>query len=161
MKKGLIIFLVSCITLLISSLVPASDSDLDAVLTSAEGLFKAMQKRDYEGIWDGLSGESRETIVGDTWKAMKSSPGNYTEALVAEDFSRGDVLASAYWEAYLKNFDPVMVLNDSTWKMGVMKDDKAEIIITYKKAQKPATLHMVREEGRWKVGLTESFWSRK
>ncbi|HQQ16807.1 MAG TPA: hypothetical protein PK764_14855 [Deltaproteobacteria bacterium] len=161
MKKG---FIIVCVTFLFSlscTLALASNRDLDAVLTSAESLFKAMQLKDYAGIWAGLSGESRDTIVGDTWKALKSSPGTYTEALVGDDFMRGDALARAYWDAYLKHFDPVMILEDSTWEMGELKDDSAQITITYKKAQKPATLHMVREEGRWKVGLTESFWSRK
>ncbi len=120
-----------------------------------------MQHKDYVTIWAGLSGKSHDTIVSDTFKALKSSPGTYTEALVADDFTRGDALARAYWDAYLQHFDPVMILQDSRWEMGSMKDDSAQITITYKKAAKPATLHMVREEGRWKVGLTESFWSRK
>ena len=161
MKTCLTIF---CITLLLvsaSTFAHASDDGVDAVLASAEGLFKAMQKKDYAAVWSGLSGESHATIVSDTWKALKASPGNYTEALVAEDFAQGDVLARAYWDAYLQHFDPAMVLEDSRWEMGPVKGDRAQIVITYKKAEKPATLHMVRESGMWKVGLTESFWSRK
>ncbi len=161
MKKCLIIVCITCLSLLPCTLVHASDTDLDAVLTSAEALFKAMQVKDYVKIWAGLSEKSRETIAGDTWNALKPSPGTYTEVLVAEDFTRGDALARTYWDAYLKNFDPVIILEDSKWEMGNLKDDRAEITITYKKAAKPATLHMVREGGVWKVGLTESFWSRK
>lgn len=44
---------------------------------------------------------------------------------------------------------------------GAGEGGRAQIVITYKKAEKPATLHMVGESGMWKVGLTESFWSRK
>lgn len=161
MRRSTIIVCIACLTLLPYRLVHASETDLDAVLTSAEALFRAMQHRDYVKVWAGLSGKSRQTIAGDTWNALKSSPGSYTEALVAEDFSKGDVLARAYWDAYLKNFDPVMILDDSTWEMGSLEGDAAKITITYKKASKPATLHMVREGGVWKVGLTESFWSRK
>lgn len=161
MEKFAIIVCCACLSLLPSSVVHATDSDMEAVLTSAEGLFKAMQQKNYVKIWAGLSAKSHETIVGDTWKALKSSPGTYTEALVADDFNRGDVLARAYWDAYLQNFDPVMILDDSKWEMASLKDDRAEITITYKKAAKPAILHMVKEGGVWKVGLTESFWSRK
>lgn len=161
MRRCSIIVCLACLTLLPYTLAHASDRDLDAVLTSAEDLFRAMQHKDYVKVWACLSGKSRQTIAGDTWNALKSSPGAYTEALVVEDFSKGDVLARAYWDAYLENFDPAMILEDSTWEMGTLKDDRAEITITYKKAAKPATLHMVREGGAWKVGLTESFWSRK
>jgi len=161
MKQCMIIVCCACLSLMPCSRAHASDSDLDAVLTAAESLFKAMQVKDYVKIWAGLSKTSRQTIAGDTWKALKASPGTYTEELVADDFTRGDTLARTYWDAYLKNFDPVMILDDSTWEMGALKDDRAEITITYKKAAKPATLHMVREGGAWRVGLTESFWSRK
>jgi len=161
MKMCLTIF---CITLLLvsaSTFAHASEGGVDAILAPAECLFKAMQQKDYVEIWAGLSEQSRETIAGDTWKALKASPGNYTEALVAEDFAQGGVLARSYWDAYLQHFDPAMVLEDSRWEMGPAKGDRAQIVITYKKAEKPATLHMVREAGMWKVGLTESFWSRK
>jgi hypothetical protein len=161
MKKGLIVFCISGFLLLPWYLALAADNETDAVLTSAEGLFKAMQEKDYAGIWTGLSAVSRDTIVGDTCKTLGSGTAGYPEKSVREDFQRGDVVARAYWDAYLKNFDPVLILQDSKWEMGSIKGDKARIIITYKKAQKPATLLMFKEEGRWRVGLTESFWSRK
>jgi hypothetical protein len=159
MKKGLIIIFASCLLTLPLYLAQAAERDPDAVLTSAEGLFKAMQRKDYAGIWTCLSGESRSTIVGDTRTAMKSA--SYTEESVSDDFARGGVLSRAYWDAYLENFDPVLVLEESKWEVGSFRDDRAEITITYRKAQKPSTLYMVREEGTWRVGLTESFWSRK
>ncbi len=161
MKMCLTIFYATFLLVSASTFAHASEGDVDAVLAPAECLFKAMQQKDYVKIWAGLSEQSRETIAGDTWKALKASPGNYTEALVAEDFAQGGVLARSYWDAYLQHFDPAMVLEDSRWEMGPVKGDRAQIVITYKKAEKPATLHMVREAGMWKVGLTESFWSRK
>jgi len=162
MKKGLLIlFLSGLLTLPFPLGALSSDNDQDALLTSAEGLFKAMQQKDYVRIWTGLSGKSCDTIVGDTYKALGSGAAGYTEDALREDFRKGEVIARAYWDSYLKNFDPVLILEDSTWQMGPVKNDRAEIIVTYKKATKPATLYMVREEGAWKVGLTESFWSRK
>jgi hypothetical protein len=38
--------------------------------------------------------------------------------------------------------------------------DRAEILLTHHGATHPATLKMFREDGAWKVGLVETFWSR-
>jgi hypothetical protein len=61
----------------------------------------------------------------------------------------------------MKNFDPNMVLEQSKWEIESVKSDKAEIRILYKKASNPAILRMFKEQGRWKAGLVESFWTRK
>jgi hypothetical protein len=45
--------------------------------------------------------------------------------------------------------------------MGFLRKDKAEIIITYNKSRRPATLKMHKEKNTWKVGLVETFWPRK
>jgi hypothetical protein len=137
----------------------ASDSDLDAVLTAAEGLFTSMQKKDCSLIWSLLSKKSRDTIVSDVCAAMKSAAP--ARERVADDFSRGGAISKTYWEAYLKNFDPSLVLEQCKWEMGQMKADRAEIVITFRKAQHPATLYMSREDGSWRVELTEPFWARK
>ena len=41
-----------------------------------------------------------------------------------------------------------------------MEKDRAEILLTHHGATHPATLKMFREDGDWKVGLVETFWSR-
>jgi hypothetical protein len=38
--------------------------------------------------------------------------------------------------------------------------DRAEILLTHHGADRPATLKMFREDGGWKAGLVETFWSR-
>ncbi len=164
MKKALIVAVISSFLSLIlcqpyAPYAKASDYEMDSVITPAESLFKALHQKDYPKIWTCLSVKSRDTIVSDTCAAIKSS--SCSKASVSDDFTRGGTLSMAYWDAYLKHFNPVMVLEESRWEMGSVKDDRAEIIITYKKAQKPATLRMIREDGIWRVGLTESFWSRK
>lgn len=161
MKKVLFVFITT--SLLYFTLYPphvqASDNELDNVIAAAESLFKALQQKDYPKIWTCLSIKSRDTIVSDTCTAIKSPSCSKTS--ISDDFSRGGTLSMAYWDAYVKYFNPGMVLEESRWEMGSIKGDRAEIIITYKKAQKPATLYMTKEDGMWRVGLTESFWSRK
>jgi len=39
-------------------------------------------------------------------------------------------------------------------------EDRAEILLTHRGADHPATLKMFLEDGDWKAGLVETFWSR-
>jgi hypothetical protein len=45
--------------------------------------------------------------------------------------------------------------------MGKVSKDRAQINVTYRKAEKPAIIQMYKEDGRWRVGLTETFTSSK
>jgi len=54
-----------------------------------------------------------------------------------------------------------MILENSRWEIAFIKEDKAEIIITYKKSAEPARLKIFREDNTWKIGLVETFWTRK
>jgi hypothetical protein len=162
-QNQLLVILVFCFLFLLSPQSYAQDlnNETDSILTSAEALFKAMQAKDYERIWGGLSQKSQDTIVLDTYNAIKAHGENNSQESVGKDFTGGGILAVAYWNVFLKKFDPVMILDQSKWEMETVKSDKAEIKITYKKAQNPAILKMFKEAGIWKVGLTESFWTRK
>ena len=55
-------------------------------------------------------------------------------------------------------FDPDDALERSRWEMGTVEEDRAEVLITHRGADRPAVLRMFREGGRWKVGLVETFW---
>lgn len=140
---------------------PMPDDATDSLLRSAEALFQGMQNREYQHVWALLSRKSQQTIVRDTWNALKKDSGAYTEEHIRQDFIAGDGVAQSYWKAFLEQFDPVMVLEQSTWEMGEEKGDQAVIKLTYRKADRPARLKMYREDGAWKVGLTESFWANK
>ncbi len=135
--------------------------ETDSILTTADSLFKSMHKREYARIWELLSEASRNTIVQDTFEAIKGKGGQCPAERISADFSRGDTISKAYWDAFLQRFSPDMILNQSTWEMESIKDGSADIRITYKKARHPAILRMFKEGGSWKVGLTESFWTRK
>jgi hypothetical protein len=137
------------------------DIETSSVLSSAESFFQSMQNKDYARIWEYLTQNSKDTIVQDTIKAMKSNAEEYSVGHIMNDFACGEALSQAYWNAFMKNFDPNMILEQSKWEIESVKSDKAEIRILYKKANNPAILRMFKEQGRWKAGLVESFWTRK
>lgn len=138
------------------------DKEAANVLDAADGLFKAMKDRNYDRIWNSITSKSRTKIIEDVSKAIeKKKDKPYSIEQISGDFDKCETLCKAYWKGYLENFDPSTVLEQSKWEMSFVKDDKAEIIITYKKSATPAILKMFREDGVWKVGLTETFWTRK
>lgn len=137
-------------------------SEVGTILDNAEGLFKAMKVKDYNKIWDSITAKSKETIIEDVARALeKSGAKQYTEEQLKDDFSSCSVNCKAYWKGYLSNFNPDTVIEQSKWDIGIIKRDKAEIIVTYKRSERPAVIKMYKEDGTWKVGLTETFWSRK
>ena len=139
-----------------------------------------MKARDYPAIFAALSAKSRETIVAETSSALaaaaKQAPiGKPASAdtpsapaknpvpdrkAVRSDFIAGGPIARDYWDAFLRRFDPDVALEHSRWQIGSVGTDRAEILLTRHGADHPATLKMVREDGGWKAGLVETFWSR-
>ncbi|MBZ0158525.1 MAG: hypothetical protein K8I29_20200 [Alphaproteobacteria bacterium] len=141
--------------------IASSDKESNEVLAAAEELFVALRSRDYTKVWGRITEASRTTIVGDVHKRLDKSKIDFSKEKVTEDFARCDDLCRTYWSNFLLNFEPNTVLTDSIWDLGFIKKNRAEIIITYKKATNSAKLKMMREEGQWKVGLVETFWTRK
>jgi len=136
----------------------------DRILTSAEKIFKMMQSRDLKGIWECLTENSKQRIVDDTYKSYirlskKENISVPSKKDIFIDFETIGNTAKEYWEAFLENFDPKTVLEQSEWKMGKVKGDYAEILIHYRKSERPAILQMYREKGIWKTGLVETFWT--
>ena len=120
-----------------------------------------MQKGDYPSLWAGLTAETQRRIIRSVQKEAGKTGPEESETSIREDFEKGGVLARAYWDAYLAQFNPKMVLEESTWKMGGVNKDRADIILRYKKAHNDAILQMYREAGIWKVGLEETFAPRR
>jgi len=77
------------------------------------------------------------------------------------DLRVGGTISTSYWKAFLSNFDPSMVLEQSRWEVGYMQPERAELVLTYKRLSKPAYSQMFTEGADWKVGLVETFWRRK
>jgi hypothetical protein len=135
--------------------------DIDSVLSAAEALFQSMSQAAYPALWGGLSIKSRQSIMKNVRKALVKNGLDYAEERIGADFAAGGELARNYWTNYVLQFEPRLVLEDSKWTMGELKNDTAEIIIRYKKSDRNAVLKMFRENGAWKVGLEETFPTRK
>jgi hypothetical protein len=81
----------------------------------------------------------------------------HTKEKIDKDFAAESISSNSYWKSYLEKFNPDWVLEESTWKIGKIEKDKAEIIIRYRKSEGPTTLKMFKEKGKWVVGLRETW----
>ena len=148
---------------------PQDDPAVPAILARAESLFQSMKARDYPAIFAALSAKSRKTIVAETSSALAAAgtpshaPANAPPPgpdAVHGDFVAGGPIARDYWDAFLRRFDPDAALEHSRWEIASVGKDRAEVHLTHQGADHPAKLKMFREDGGWKVGLVETFWSR-
>ena len=137
------------------------EREIDAVLTAAESLFVSLKANEYKTVWGLLTEKSRETIANDTYKSVAKAGGTQSRDEISSDFSRGGPVSEEYWLGFLSTFDPDTALRQSVWTIGMLKKERAEINLVFKKSQRPAVLRMFKETGVWKVGLVETFWSRK
>lgn len=137
------------------------EREIDAVLTAAESFFAKLKAKEYRTVWGLLTEKSKETIAEDTHKSVTKAGGAQTREEISADFSRGGPVSEGYWQGFLGVFDPDTALRQSVWSMGMLKKDRAEINLLYRKSERPAILKMFKEKGLWKMGLVETFWSRK
>jgi hypothetical protein len=138
-----------------------AEGEDDRLLDSASGMFEAMRDRDIRAVWTFLSIKSKTTIVTEIKQSSARAGTVYSQEQIAADMQLGGLIARTYWKAFLENFNPKPVLEESRWELINMQKDRAEIVIQHKKAEWPARLKMYKEDGSWKVGLVETFWSGK
>lgn len=166
MRKILYLLLIICLLASIQPIIYAHASadnevEIDNILSSAELLFQGIKDNNYKTIWLHLSSKSKKMIVEDVYKSAIKSGVEYTREQISMDFSIGGLIARTYWKGFLSTFNPDTVLKESKWEMGPVKGGKSEVIIMHRKSERPAVLKMFKEDGMWKVGLTETFWTRK
>jgi hypothetical protein len=131
------------------------------ILSAAESLFQTMKTRDYPATWRVLTTKSRETIVSETYDAVRNAGDPpVPKDRIRDDFAGGGPLCRQYWEGFLRRFNPDDALEKSRWEMGMVGKDRAEVLITRQGADRPAVLEMFLEAGGWRAGLVETFWSR-
>ena len=138
-----------------------TNPEQDAILTAAEDLFNFMKNKEYVSIWNLLSLKTRKIIVDSVYKESKKLGTEYNKDDLMKDFSSGGANAQEYWESFLTVFNPSMALDESLWRMGTIEKDYAEVILLHKKSKNPALIKMYKEDDGWKVGLEESFGTRK
>ncbi|MDX9821428.1 MAG: hypothetical protein RBT20_05805 [Syntrophales bacterium] len=137
-----------------------SEKEMDDVLACAETMFNAQKARQYSDIWNCLTKKTKRSIVEAVQGQSKRTGSGLAESAIEADFAAGRAVAKAYWDGYLQVFRPDMVLEESQWSIGEIGKDKAEIVILYRKSERPAVLRMFKEGGGWKVGLDETFGAR-
>lgn len=133
------------------------------ILDSAERFFIALKKGNFKTAWDLLSEKSHKTIIDEVYQASKKSGVNIKEEEIMYDFNSNGIIFNSYWRAFLNTdmFNTDMVLKQSRWEIGPVKENEAEILITYKASERPTRLKLFKEGSSWKVGLVETFWTRK
>ncbi len=130
------------------------------VLQSAEEFFISLESGRYDAAWELLSEKSREAIMDDVYQASLKIRKDTRKDLIIKDFrSRGEIFNS-YWRAFANNLDTALILERSRWEIGYIKTGRAEILISHRGAP-PARLKMFRENLKWKVGIAETFRTKK
>ena len=137
------------------------DNEVIPTLEATESLFKAMKERNYQRIWSLITEKSHQIIIDDVRKAIAKTGTDMAVDSLQTDFASGGRYAREYWEAYLRVFDPDIVLGQSKWEMGKVGKNEREIILRYRKSDQPAILKIYKEENSWKVGLEETFRPRR
>ena len=148
-----LVFLIICLAISLADLHAQSlATESEQILEVAEYTFKAMKDRRYSDIWNSLTSKTQDSIVKDVILASAKNGQNLDKDNTIEDFAAGGILSKAYWDGYLAYFNPDMVLQQCTWKIEAndIKQEEAQIILQYKKAEKPAILKLRKEEGTGK-----------
>lgn len=155
----------SCIlilSLLLSSALHSSEYEVEnEVLSAAEGFFIALKEKRFSDVWESLTDKSRDTIVTDVFNEINKTKTKIGKELVKEDFDNNGELFKLYWSAFLNNFDPDTVLEKSVWAIGKIKGDTATIVLKHKESEYNSEIKLYKEDGRWRLGLSESFWIMK
>ena len=147
------------------AVVPAtseqSQEEVAGLFSAARNFFRNIEKKDYTLVWDAITVKSRETIINTIYKNQKKTGVRFSREGIMKDFDNCGVICKSFWDAYFSTFDPELALEQSKWDIGSIKKNKAEILITHRSAESPAKLKMFKESGSWKIGFTETFWTKK
>ena len=142
-------------------LADTQSNDIISILETTESLFKSMKAKDYPKVWSLLSTKSRQIILNDVHKAIAKTNTEVSLDSLRADFASGGRDAKEYWDAYLSEFDPDKVLEHSKWEGVKINKNEGEVILLYKKSEKPAIIKVFKENDAWKVGLEETFRPRR
>ncbi|TCK62343.1 hypothetical protein [Seleniivibrio woodruffii] len=132
-------------------------------LESCEAFFVNLKSGEYIKAWDGLTKESQKNIVQEVSDSLKKAgyAAESDKVFLTNEFNTCGSICVSYWSTFVKAFNPDIVLRDSEWSLGVSKKNYFEIVILYKESETPSILKMFREDGKWRLGLKETFWVRK
>lgn len=137
------------------------DPQVVEVFLAARTFFEEIEKGSNAALWKSITAESRKKIVDTIYKEQKKTGESSTRDQIRDNFESCGSICTAFWRAYSASFDREVTLQLSRWELGFLKKNKAEILITHPRADRPAKLKLFREDGKWKVGMMESFWGRR
>lgn len=152
------------LSLTLSLLLPIltfADKAEDEILSVTEGFFIALKEKRFADAWDMLTAKSKNTIIDEVYREVNKTNSKIGKEVVKEEFDKKGELFSIYWNTFTQKFDPDTVLEQSVWNIGEIKHDRATLILRYKKSEYDSELQIYKEEGKWKFGLVESYWTRK
>ncbi|MDD3249079.1 MAG: hypothetical protein PHF23_01715 [Smithellaceae bacterium] len=163
MKRTALLIAIFCILLFASGAASAQSIDAaqqEQILSATESFFVQLKNKNYAAAWSSLSAKSRAKIVSNVRKENKKTGVESNDEALVKEFTAGGAIAKAYWDAFLFVFNPDIVLQDSKWEMGKIGSKEAEVVLQYKKSERPAILKLYKEDNAWKFGLDESFGAR-
>jgi effector-binding domain-containing protein len=159
-SKSLFIGLLA-LSILFFTVISHAGKTEDAILKVTEGFFIALKEKRFTDAWEFLTIKSRDTIIDEVYRDINKTKAKIGKEVVREEFDKKRDLFLIYWNAFIKDFDPNTVLEQSVWNIGEIKGNKATIILQYKRSEYPAELKIYKENGKWQFGLVESFCTRK
>jgi len=158
-QLGIILCVLSCSLFLPD--ITFADKTEDEILSVAEGFFVALKEKRFADAWNLLTIKSKNTIVDEVYRGINKTNTKIGRDVVGEEFEKRGELFKIYWDAFSKKFDADTVLSQSVWNIGEIKQDISVLILRYKRSEYDSDLKIYKEDGQWRFGLVESYWSRK
>ena len=133
----------------------------DRVVETAESFFVDLKERSFDSVWESLSSRSRERIVDDVFRSAKRGSRTLAKSDVEDDFASGGLLFMSYWNSFRAGIDVDSVLDHDIWKVESIDNKEAVVNIIHPESKGLTRFKLFREQGRWKVGLVETFWPNR
>ncbi len=128
------------------------------ILQSAEKYFIFLDERNFRAAWELMTEKSRQTIINDIYEISADRGVDISKEDISNNVSSNGIIFNSYWQAFMTNFDPDVILNDRVWEFETIESDHAVILL---KKMNVTKLKMYKESNQWKVGLVETFWTRR
>ncbi|MBI5328455.1 MAG: hypothetical protein HZB80_09255 [Deltaproteobacteria bacterium] len=141
--------------------ISVADTIENEILNVTEGFFIALKEKRFTDAWELLTAKSRDIIIDEVYTEINKTKTKIGKEIIKEEFNNNGELLDIYWNAFVKKFDPATVLEQSVWNIREIKNHSAVIFLQYKKSEYPSDLKLYKENGKWRFGLVESFWTRK
>ncbi|MBI4683488.1 MAG: hypothetical protein HY757_10380 [Nitrospirae bacterium] len=128
------------------------------ILQSAENFFIFLDERNFRAAWELMTEKSHQTIINDIYEISADRGADISKDDISKNITSNGIIFNNYWQAFMTNFDPDVILKDRVWEFEKIESDYAVILLKKRNVTK---LKIYKENNQWKVGLVESFWTRR